>query len=144
MLVDRCFDRGEKSEGVHAAAPHGRAARLRGAQKQRWGPCRVSGGVIVALPQRPMRALRGGDLLLPLALALLPLGSVPSSATSGGCGDAAADNHDPGSDTPAGDNHACSYSCATLLAHFKLPPASIQHSPDPGASSKCASSFGQE
>ena len=58
--------------------------------------------------------------LLPVALVASP----PLATTSGGCGDAAADNHDPGSGTPPGDNRACSYSCATLLAHFELPPSS--------------------
>ena len=65
--------------------------------------------------------------LLPLAAAGLAaaLPADTSVAGDGACGDAAADNFDPGgSGTPPGDNRECSYSCATLLAHFELPPSS--------------------
>ena len=58
--------------------------------------------------------------LLPLALVASP----PLATTSGGCGDAAADNYDPSSVTPPGDNSACVYLCAKLLARFELEPGS--------------------
>ena len=58
--------------------------------------------------------------LLPLALVASP----PLATTSGGCGDAAADNHDPSSVTPPGDNSACIYLCTKLLARFELQPRS--------------------
>ena len=58
--------------------------------------------------------------LLPLALVASP----PLATTSGGCGDAAAENYDPSSVTPPGNNSACVYLCATLLARFELEPGS--------------------
>ena len=36
------------------------------------------------------------------------------------CGDVVADNHDPASAAPPGDNRACVYSCAGLRRHFGL------------------------
>ena len=47
----------------------------------------------------------------------------PEPQPNSACGDAAADNHGPGSGTPPGDNRECIYSCSTLLAHFQLSPS---------------------
>jgi hypothetical protein len=92
-------------------------------------------------------------LVLPLALTLasvvsvgrgfadseaaraLPVDSSSTNSAGAGCGDAAADNYDPISNTPPGDNSICSYSCATLLAHFKLPPSAGECWIDAGSSS---------
>ena len=68
------------------------------------------------------REMRTSVALLPLAIALPGGHSTPSASSSGGCGDAAADNYDPSSVTPPGNNSACIYLCTTLLARFELEP----------------------